>query len=142
MKMTYEEVFARASERLMKAKVKDVDQHIAVQFNIEGEGEGAFYAEISEGKMNVQPYDYRDNDISVNVNADVLVNALESKTADTLGFYGDESKIAVFKAALVTIPKKVARKTAAKAEKAAKPAKAEKAAKPAAKKTTKKAASK
>ena len=131
MKMTYEEVFAKASERLMKAKVKDIDQHIAVQFNIEGEGEGAFYAEINEGKMNVQPYDYRDNDISVNVNADVLVKALESKTADTLGFYGDESKIAVFKAALVTIPKKTVRKAAA--------AKTEK---PAAKKTTKKAASK
>lgn len=131
MKMTYEEVFAKASERLMKAKVKDIDQHIAVQFNIEGEGEGAFYAEINEGKMNVQPYDYRDNDISVNVNADVLVKALESKTADTLGFYGDESKIAVFKTALVTIPKKTVRKAAA--------AKTEK---PAAKKTTKKAASK
>ncbi|MBR6401131.1 MAG: SCP2 sterol-binding domain-containing protein [Firmicutes bacterium] len=130
--MTYEEVFAKASERLMKAKVKDVDQHIAVQFNIEGEGEGAFYAEISEGKMNVQPYDYRDNDISVNVNADVLVKALESKTADTLGFYGDESKIAVLKTVLVSIPKKTARKAAAP--------KAEKAAKPAAKKTTKKAA--
>ncbi len=129
--MTYEEVFAKASERLMKAKVKDIDQHIAVQFNIEGEGEGAFYAEINEGKMNVQPYDYRDNDISVNVNADVLVKALESKTADTLGFYGDESKIAVFKTALVTIPKKTVRKAAA--------AKTEK---PAAKKTTKKAASK
>ena len=131
MKMTYEEVFAKASERLMKAKVKDIDQHIAVQFNIEGEGEGAFYAEIKDGKMNVQPYDYRDNDISVNVNADVLVKALESKTADTLGFYGDESKIAVFKTALVTIPKKTVRKAAA--------AKTEK---PAAKKTTKKAASK
>lgn len=129
--MTYEEVFAKASERLMKAKVKDIDQHIAVQFNIEGEGEGAFYAEIKDGKMNVQPYDYRDNDISVNVNADVLVKALESKTADTLGFYGDESKIAVFKTALVTIPKKTVRKAAA--------AKTEK---PAAKKTTKKAASK
>ena len=129
--MTYEEVFAKASERLMKAKVKDIDQHIAVQFNIEGEGEGAFYAEINEGKMNVQPYDYRDNDISVNVNADVLVSALESKKGDTLGFYGDESKIALFKAALVTIPKKTVRKAAA--------AKTEK---PAAKKTTKKAASK
>ena len=140
--MTYEEVFARASERLMKAKVKGVDQHIAVQFNIEGEGEGAFYAEIAEGKMNVQPYDYRDNDISVNVNADVLVQALENKTADTLGFYGDEGKIAVFKTALASIPKKTAARktTAAKTTAKAAAPKAEK--KPAAKKTTTKKAAK
>ncbi len=137
--MTYEEMFAKASERLCKAKVKGVEEHIAVQFNVSGEGCGSFYAEISEGKMDVQPYDYNDNDISVDVSSDALIAALEGKTADSLPFCGNESKIAVLKPVLASIPKarKAAAKPAAKAEK--KPvAKAEK--KPAAKKTTKKKA--
>ncbi|MBQ2212825.1 MAG: hypothetical protein II410_08080, partial [Ruminococcus sp.] len=38
----------------------------------------------------VQPYDYNDNDISVDVSSDELIAALESKTADTLAFYGND----------------------------------------------------
>ncbi|MBQ9518783.1 MAG: SCP2 sterol-binding domain-containing protein [Firmicutes bacterium] len=138
--MTYEEMFAKASERLCKAKVKGVDEHIAVQFNVSGDGCGSFYAEINEGKINVQPYDYNDNDISVDVSSAELIAALEGKTADTLAFYGNESKIAVLKPVLASIPKarKAAAKPAAKAEKKPAAAKAEK--KPAAKKTTKKKA--
>lgn len=145
--MTYEEVFAKASKLLNKAKVKDVADHIAVQFNIEGEGAGAFYAEVSEGKIDVQPYDYKNNDFSVNVSADELFDALENKKGDTLPFYGNEEKIAALKPALVGIPK--ARKAAAKktetaekkttAKTAAKETKTT-AKKTAAKKTTKKAA--
>ncbi len=114
--MNFEEMFARAGERLNKAKVKDVSEHITVQFNVSGEGSGAFYAEIAEGKINVQPYDYKGCDIQVDADSDALVTALESKTADTLSFRGDEAKIAVLKPILAAIPKKVVRKTAAKTD--------------------------
>ena len=50
---------------------------------------GSFYAIIFDGKMDVQPYDYKDNDISANMSVDELVAALENKTADKLGFYGN-----------------------------------------------------
>ena len=103
--MTYEEIFAKSKERLLKAKTKDVKDFIAVQFNITGEGHGSFYAIIFDGKMDVQPYDYKDNDISVNVPGDELVSALENKTAEKLGFYGNDKKIAVLKPVLATIPK-------------------------------------
>ena len=103
--MTYEEIFAKSKERLLKAKTKDVKDFIAVQFNITGEGHGSFYAIIFDGKMDVQPYDYKDNDISVNVPGEELVAALENKTAEKLGFYGNDKKIAVLKPVLATIPK-------------------------------------
>ena len=114
--MTYEEIFERAKERLMKAKTKDVKDFIAIQFNIVGEGHGSFYAVIFDGKMDVQPYDYKDNDISVNVSGEDLVYALENKTADKLGFYGNNKKIAVLKPVLAAIPKarKASEKTAVK----------------------------
>lgn len=114
--MTYEEIFERSKERLLKAKVKDVKDFIAVQFNIVGEGQGSFYAVIFDGKMDVQPYDYKDNDISLNVSGEELVAALENKTADRLGFYGNNKKIAVLKPVLAAIPKarKATEKTATK----------------------------
>ena len=103
--MTYEEIFTKSKERLLKAKTKDVKDFIAVQFNITGEGHGSFYAIIFDGKMDVQPYDYKDNDISVNVPGEELVAALENKTAEKLGFYGNDKKIAVLRPVLATIPK-------------------------------------
>ena len=111
--MTYEEIFERAKERLLKAKISDVNVFIAVQFNIIGEGHGSFYVKISNGKMDVQPFNYWDNDISLNVFGKELIFALENKASVKLGFYGDNYKISLLKPALMTIPKK-AKKAAAK----------------------------
>lgn len=38
--MSYEEVFAKVKEIFMKADVSRVEEHLAFQFNITGEGEG------------------------------------------------------------------------------------------------------
>ncbi|MBQ9519267.1 MAG: hypothetical protein IJR59_05175, partial [Firmicutes bacterium] len=77
----------------------------AVQFNIIGEGHGSFYVKIFNGKMEVEPYNYWDNDISLNVFGKELIFALENKASDKLGFYGDNRKIAILKPLLMTIPK-------------------------------------
>ncbi|MBQ6554039.1 MAG: SCP2 sterol-binding domain-containing protein [Firmicutes bacterium] len=114
--MSYEEMFAKASKMLSKAKVSDINEHIAIQFDVTGEGCGVFYAEISEGSINVQPYDYRDNDISVSVDSAALITALETKAGDTLPFVGDEAKIALIKPAFAKIPKKPVRAAAKKVE--------------------------
>ena len=49
--MTYEELFQEVKTLFQKADVSEIKEHIAFQFNIEGEGEGIFYAEISDGKL-------------------------------------------------------------------------------------------
>ena len=54
--MSYEEVFTKVKEIFMKADVSRVEEHLAFQFNITGEGEGVFYAEVKDGVLRVEPY--------------------------------------------------------------------------------------
>ena len=53
--MTYEELVAKVRESAKNARVSKAVGHVAFQFNVEGEGEGAFYLEISGGKISVEP---------------------------------------------------------------------------------------
>ena len=46
----------------MKADVSGIGEHLAFQFDITGEGQGTFYAEVKEGKLYVEPYEYYDRD--------------------------------------------------------------------------------
>ena len=78
--MTYEEIVYKVQKQVIKSKPK-ADQHIAVQFNIVGEGEGAFYIEIDDGRISVQPYEYYDRDAVVYVDAETLFDVLEQKIA-------------------------------------------------------------
>ena len=77
--MTYEEVVAKVKEALKDADVSNVKEHAAYQFNITGEGEGAFYVEIADGKLNVEPYEYFDRDILVYTSAADLMDILEGR---------------------------------------------------------------
>ncbi|SDB03707.1 SCP2 sterol-binding domain-containing protein [Butyrivibrio sp. INlla16] len=78
--MTYEEVVAKVKDALKDVDVSDVNEHAAYQFNISGEGEGAFYVEIDNGKLNVEPYEYFDRDILVYTSAADLMDILDGKT--------------------------------------------------------------
>ncbi|MBR6275068.1 MAG: hypothetical protein IKR27_08705 [Lachnospiraceae bacterium] len=55
--MTYEKIVERLQKAYAKAEGWDISGHKAIQINIRGEGEGALYIEVSEGKFNVQPYE-------------------------------------------------------------------------------------
>lgn len=60
--MTYEEIFSKTKELVDRYDVSEVNEHIAVQINITGEGEGAFYIEIKDGRAYIEPYEYYDRD--------------------------------------------------------------------------------
>ena len=53
--MSYEEVFTKVKEIFMKADVSRVEEHLAFQFNITGEGEGVFYAEVKVASGKLDP---------------------------------------------------------------------------------------
>ena len=61
--MTYEDLFEEIKCMFMKADVSDIATHLAYQFNIEGEAEGAFYAEVKDGELYIEPYEYYDRDV-------------------------------------------------------------------------------
>ena len=78
--MTYEEIVAKVKDAAKAVDVSGVQEHAAYQFNITGEGEGAFYVEIDNGKISVEPYEYFDRDILVYTSASDLMEILEGKT--------------------------------------------------------------
>ena len=125
--MTYEEIVSYVSKKATKLKAKS---EAAVQVDITGEGEGAFYVAVKEGKIEVAPYEYFDHDAKVVADGNEFVAYLDGKADESvITVIGDAEKAAIIKE-LVSKP---AAKAAAKpAEKKAAPAKA--AAKPAEKK--------
>ena len=60
--MTYEEIFAKSKKLILKNDASGIEGHIAVQVDITGEGSGAFYIELNDGKIAVEPYEYYDRD--------------------------------------------------------------------------------
>ena len=60
--MTYAEMFSEVKGMLIDADVSDIHEHLAYQFNITGEAEGIFYAEVKDGKLSIEPYEYFDRD--------------------------------------------------------------------------------
>ena len=62
--MTYEEIVGYVKKKAAKADAKNFGP-VAVQIDITGEGEGAFYVAVSDGKVDVQPYEYFDHNAKV-----------------------------------------------------------------------------
>ena len=77
--MTYEELVAFVGKNVKKTEAKKIKNHIAVEFDIYGEGEGAFYVEVNEGAVSVEPYEYYDRDAKVYVTAEELVKIINSE---------------------------------------------------------------
>ena len=78
--MTYEELVEKVSKNYNDADANSVNEHVAVQFNVYGEGEGAFYVELNGGKVYVQPYEYYDRDAIVSATADAVVDVTAGKS--------------------------------------------------------------
>ncbi len=61
--MTYADFFYEVKGKFMRADVSDIHEHLAYQFNIEDEeAGGAFYVEVKDGVLYVEPYEYYDRD--------------------------------------------------------------------------------
>lgn len=81
--MSYEEIISFAKANLKKTVSKNSAENIAVEFNICGEGEGAFYIEIKDGKVSLEPYEYYDRDAKIIITANELEKIINrEKTPD------------------------------------------------------------
>lgn len=88
-KMTYEEIVEKLKKVYGKAKADKIEGHLAVQFDIVGEGEGALYIEVNDGVIDVQPYEYYDKNALVRITADVLMDIATGKL-DFESAYNDQ----------------------------------------------------
>lgn len=91
--MNYEEMFSKVREKFGNADVSNITEHLAYQFNIEGEGAGSFYAEVKEGKLYIEPYEYYDRDVIFTCRADTLLRIIEGKTDPVLAFTMQKLKV-------------------------------------------------
>ncbi|MBQ9361485.1 MAG: SCP2 sterol-binding domain-containing protein [Lachnospiraceae bacterium] len=136
--MTYEEVVGKAKQAVKKIDTTAIKEHSAIEIDIEGEGEGAFYVELDNGKAVVEPYEYYDNDCKIRTDAATLADLLAGKldavaalSEGKLVVEGDMEKAVSLAAALKSAP---AKKSTAPAKKPATKKPASTAKKPAAKK--------
>lgn len=91
--MTFETVFETVKGMFIKADVSKVEDHLAFQFNITGEGQGIFYAEVKEGKLYVEPYEYYDRDAIFICSAETLLKLAEGKLDPVFAFTTGKLKV-------------------------------------------------
>lgn len=91
--MTYEEIVAKVKELCGNAELKGYDKHLAVEVAIKGEGEGVFYIEAKDGKVNVEPYDYHDRDVRLIATADNFLKISSGKLDPVLAFTTGKLKV-------------------------------------------------
>ena len=77
--MTYEQIVEKVKKALKKVDASGVKGHLAVQVDVYGEGEGAFYIEVKDGKVDVQPYEYFDHDLRIRCTAGEIISIVEGK---------------------------------------------------------------
>ena len=77
--MTYEQIVEKVKKALAKVDASGVKGHLAVQVDVYGEGEGAFYIEVKDGKVDVQPYEYFDHDLRIRCTAGEIISIVEGK---------------------------------------------------------------
>ncbi len=122
--MTYEEIFNAAKTEFMKSDVSKLTQFLAVQVDIIGEGEGAFYIKLENGKLDVEPYEYYDHHVKLIATgkdflkiADGSLNSVVAYTTGKLRVEGDLGKALELQQIIETIKKE--EKAEKKAEKKA-----------------------
>ena len=77
--MTFEQIVAKAKEIMAAKSAEGVKDHLAAEIHITGEGEGAFYVEVNDGKIAVEPYEYYDRNAILTVNATNFTKLINGK---------------------------------------------------------------
>lgn len=90
--MTYEELVAKVRAAYADTDAGKITEHVAFQFNVTGEAAGAFYVEIKEGKVNVEPYEYHDRDILVTASADTVLKLASGKLDPVKAYFTGKLK--------------------------------------------------
>ena len=101
--MTYHELVQYVKEKFAGIDASGFEGHAAYQFNVRGNGEGAFYIEIQDGKIFIEPYEYYDRDVIFTMDTDVLVDIADGKldvaqavSDGSLSFTGNTEKAVAF----------------------------------------------
>ena len=91
--MKYEELIEIIKKAAEKADAGNIQGHVAFQFNVTGEAEGVFYLEVNEGKIRVEPYDYKDRDVLITSSAEHIIKIMNGKLDPVMAFTTRKIKV-------------------------------------------------
>lgn len=97
--MTFEKAFEVVKKKFVNSNASNTD-NFAVQITFTDEDcGGTFYAEVKDGILHIEPYDYHDNNAALKISKTALLGylgkrmSLEKAISETGAVYGDASKI-------------------------------------------------
>lgn len=76
--VTYNDVFTAVAKKL-KGTAVDKNSDVSIQVTISGSASGQFYIKAENGKLAVEPYDYKGADVELNTSTETLVKFAEGK---------------------------------------------------------------
>lgn len=91
--MTYHEIVAEIKDLCKDAELREYKNHLAVEVEIKGEGEGVFYIEAKDGNVYVEPYDYHDRDVRLIASAENFIAIAHGKLDPVKAFFSGKLKI-------------------------------------------------
>lgn len=92
--MTYADFFYDIKGRFMGADVSDIHEHLAFEFDIEDEeAGGAFYVEVKDGQLYVEPYEFYDRDARFICAPDVLLKIATGEMDPVWAFTTQKLKV-------------------------------------------------
>lgn len=91
--MTYEELVQKVKLSAKNADAGNVKEHVAFQFNVTGDAAGAFYLEIKDGQVHVEPYEYHDRNALITGSADTIVKIMNGKLDPVMAFTLQKIKV-------------------------------------------------
>lgn len=91
--MTYEEIFAKSKELILANDASGIEGHLAVEVDITGEGSGAFYIELKDGNIYVEPYEYYDRDCKLIISGDDFLSICSGSLDSVKAFTNGKLKI-------------------------------------------------
>ena len=123
--MTFEEKYTKLSKKLIKADTTKYSENFAIQITMDDEDcGGTFFVAYIDGVYRVEPYDYVDNTVCVNVLASTFEKLVDKKVdideafeADAIAVSGNADHIVMlFEGFEKKVRKTPTKKTAEKAE--------------------------
>ena len=98
--MTFEKAFESVKKKFANSDASGVDD-FAVQITLtDNDCGGTFYAEVKNGVLSVEPYDYHDNNASLTISKSALLGFLGKRigieaalSGEGSSLYGDAAKV-------------------------------------------------
>ena len=92
--MKFDEIYNQMKSRLENNDYSSFGMGLySYEFDITGEGEGKFYLEIRDGRIQIQPYDYRNSTCVIVINSKYMLRLLQHTMAPIAAYSTGRLKI-------------------------------------------------